>query len=68
MKHKNNSLNEPFYHLYLLLHIINIILHTLPPIKEKFLKAVMKELQHFFLHPGPGSPFHLFSGITHMTT
>jgi hypothetical protein len=48
MKHENNSLNEPFYHLYLLLHIINIILHTLPPMKEKFLKDVMKELHISF--------------------
>lgn len=53
MKHESHYWNEPFYHLYLLLHIVTTILHThtLPPTMDKFLKAVTKECHTLCFHP-----------------
>jgi hypothetical protein len=67
MKHTNNSWNELFYYLYLL-HIITTILHTLLPMMDKFLKAVIKELHTLFLHSGPNSPSRLFIWVIQMST
>jgi hypothetical protein len=44
MKHENISSNELFYYLYLLLHTITTIPHTLVPMTDKFLKAIKRTL------------------------
>ena len=62
MKYTNKSRNEPFYHLYALLHIITNNLHTLPPMTDQSLKAVITKLHILFFYPGPDSPSFISGG------
>lgn len=67
-EHENNYWSELFYYLYLFIHIITTILHTVLPRMDKFLEAVTKELYILFLNWSPDSPLHLFIWVIRMST